>query len=63
MTQKEKDLIRENSSYLCSLSKALGKIYLSSLSWDYTSIVSFYAYLKQVESLDTSEALEMLLPQ
>jgi hypothetical protein len=62
MNSNEKQLIRDNSLYLNSIANSLSKIYLSCSSWDYKTMINFYAYIRQYESLNTSEALELLLP-
>lgn len=62
MNSNEKQLVRDNSLYLNSIPNSLSKIYLSCSSWDIRTMTNFYAYIKQYESLNTSEALELLLP-
>lgn len=63
LNQDEKDLINEYYSYLNGIPNSLSKIYLSLISWDFSSIIHFYAYLKQAELVTVAESIELLLNQ
>lgn len=61
MTQNQKDLINEYFTYLNGIPFSLSKVYLSLVSYDFSSIIHFYAYLKQIDPLSLNEAIELLL--
>lgn len=62
MTEVQRDLINEYFTYLNGIPFSLSKIYLSLISYDYSSIIHFYAYLRQNDPLNILEAIELLLP-
>ena len=62
ITQNQKDLLNEYFTYLNGIPFSLSKVFLSLISYDYSSIIHFYAYLRQSDSLSLNEAIELLLP-
>lgn len=63
LNEDEKDLVHSFYLYLNGIPNALNKIYLSFSPFDYSSLINFYAYLKQCDSLTLTESLELLLPK
>lgn len=61
LNEDEKDLIHSYYLYLNGIPYALNKVYLSFRSYDYSSLIHFYAYLKQCDSIGLTESLELLL--
>ena len=62
ISEDERDLIAKYHVYLNKTQNALAKIYVSLPSYDFSSIINFYAYLDQLSPLNLSESLELLLP-
>lgn len=62
ISEDERDLISKYYVYLNKTPNALAKIYISLPSYDFSSIINFYAYLDQLRPLNLSESLEILLP-
>lgn len=62
LNEDEIDLIHKYYLYLNGIPNALNKVYLSFASYDYSSLIHFYAFLKQCDLLSLTEALELLLP-
>lgn len=61
LNEDEKDLIHQYYLYLNEIPNALNKVYLSFSSYDYSSLINFYAYLKKCGSVSLTESLELLL--
>ena len=63
LNDDEKDLIHEYYLYLNGIPNALNKVFLSFKSFDFSSLINFYAYLKQCDTVILTESLELLLPK
>lgn len=60
--EEERDLISKYYVYLNKIQNAVAKIYISLPSYDFSSIINFYAYLNKLSPLNLTESLELLLP-
>lgn len=61
LTESDKEFINHHYLYLNGIPNALAKVFLSFPTWDFSSIIHFYAFLKQTDPLALSESLELLL--